>query len=43
VQDTPALVADIARLNAATGWTPEIPFDQMLDDLLDHWRTTAVP
>ncbi len=43
VQDTPALVADTARLEAATGWTPQIPFDRMLDDLLDYWRTTATP
>lgn len=41
VQDTPALVADPARLEAATGWTPLVPFDRMLDDLLDYWRNAA--
>ena len=36
--DTPVLVGDPARLQADTGWRPEIPFDRMLDDLLDYWR-----
>jgi hypothetical protein len=22
------------------GWTPEIPIEQTLDDLLDYWRGT---
>ena len=26
------------RLRAATGWEPEIPLDQTLDDLLSYWR-----
>ncbi|MGH9348077.1 MAG: GDP-mannose 4,6-dehydratase [Vicinamibacterales bacterium] len=36
--DTPVLVGSPARLQADTGWTPEIPFDRMLDDLLGYWR-----
>lgn len=36
--DTPILVGDAARMRADTGWTPEISFDRMLDDLLDYWR-----
>lgn len=36
--DTPLIVGDPARLRADTGWTPEISFDRMLDDLLDYWR-----
>jgi GDP-4-dehydro-6-deoxy-D-mannose reductase len=36
--DTPMLVGNPARLRADTGWTPEIPFDSMLDDLLEFWR-----
>lgn len=43
VQDTPALVADTSRLRNATGWEPQIPFDRMLDDLLDHWRAAPSP
>lgn len=39
--ETSALVADTSRLAAATGWTPRIPFDQTLDDLLEYWRTEA--
>jgi GDP-4-dehydro-6-deoxy-D-mannose reductase len=36
--DTPILVGDASRLRAATGWEPRIPFDRMLDDLLEYWR-----
>ncbi len=37
--DTPVVVGDASRLRAATGWTPSIGFDRMLDDLLDYWRS----
>ena len=36
--DPPMLVGDASRLTQATGWRPEIPFDRMIDDLLDYWR-----
>lgn len=36
--DPPMLVGDAARLTQATGWRPEIPFDQTIDDLLEYWR-----
>lgn len=36
--DTAALVGNCARLQRDTGWSPEIPFDTMLDDLLEYWR-----
>jgi GDP-4-dehydro-6-deoxy-D-mannose reductase len=36
--DTRSLVGDPSRLMAETGWTPEIPFATMLDDLLGFWR-----
>ena len=39
--DIPILVGDASRLREATGWRPEIPFDQMIDDLLAHWRAVA--
>lgn len=39
--DTPLVVGDVQRLRAATGWAPRIGFDQMLDDLLGYWRTSA--
>lgn len=39
--DIPVLVGDASRLRAATGWEPTIPFDRMIDDLLDYWRHTA--
>jgi GDP-4-dehydro-6-deoxy-D-mannose reductase len=36
--DVPLLVGDSARLRAATGWEPTIPFARSLRDLLDWWR-----
>ena len=36
--DAPLLVGDHARLTADTGWRPEIPIEQTVDDLLAHWR-----
>ena len=40
--DTPVLLGDPARLHEATGWRPEIPFDQTLVDLLNYWRGVTV-
>ncbi len=36
--DVPVLVGDPSRLQAATGWKPEIPLEQTLEDLLSDWR-----
>ena len=36
--DTPVLRGDPSRLQAATGWAPEIPLEQTLADVLDDWR-----
>ena len=36
--DVPVVVGDATRLERATGWRPEITFDQTLDDLLSYWR-----
>jgi GDP-4-dehydro-6-deoxy-D-mannose reductase len=40
--DTPVVLGNSARLRAATGWRTEISFDQMLDDLLNYWRSVTV-
>lgn len=37
--DIPVLIGDATRLRQATGWAPAVPFEQMLDDLLDYWRS----
>ena len=29
---------DPSKLHDATGWRPEVPLEQTLDDLLDYWR-----
>lgn len=41
--DTPLMLGDSTKLRTETGWHPQIPFDQTLDDLLNYWRrvTTA--
>ena len=37
--DTPIIVGDATRLRSATGWAPQIPFEQTLDDILEYWRS----
>jgi GDP-4-dehydro-6-deoxy-D-mannose reductase len=39
--DTAMLIGDATRLRTATGWQPQITFEQMLDDLLEYWRAQA--
>jgi GDP-4-dehydro-6-deoxy-D-mannose reductase len=36
--DIPMLVGDASRLRALTGWAPEIPLRQSIEDVLDDWR-----
>ena len=36
--DPPYGKASYARLEADTGWRPEIPFEQTVRDTLDYWR-----
>ncbi len=36
--DVPILWADVSKFQRATGWTPKIPFERTLEDLLDYWR-----
>jgi GDP-4-dehydro-6-deoxy-D-mannose reductase len=36
--DVTSLQGDPSKFMAQTGWKPEIPFQQTLSDLLDHWR-----
>lgn len=33
------VLGDATRLRDATGWSPQISFDRMLDDLFDYWRS----
>ena len=40
--DNPLILGSHARLTADTGWTPVIPIEQTLADLLDYWRRAAV-
>jgi len=36
--DVPVLLGDYSKFNRATGWTPTIPFEQTLADMLEYWR-----
>jgi len=36
--EAPVLYGSAERLREATGWKPEIPLEQTLNDLLDWWR-----
>lgn len=36
--DVPVLLGSAERFHDATGWTPQIPFEQTLRDLLEYWR-----
>ncbi len=36
--DVPVLLGDNTKFQNATGWRPEIPFEQTLQDTLDYWR-----
>jgi GDP-4-dehydro-6-deoxy-D-mannose reductase len=37
--DTPLIVGDPGRIRSALGWTPEIPIEKTIDDILDYWRS----
>ena len=39
--DTPLLAGDASKLKADTGWSPQIPLQQTVDDLLDYWRRSG--
>jgi GDP-4-dehydro-6-deoxy-D-mannose reductase len=36
--DVEILLGDYSKFHAATGWRPEIPFEQTMEDLLNYWR-----
>jgi GDP-4-dehydro-6-deoxy-D-mannose reductase len=39
--DTPLLLGDPSRVRDELGWTPEIPIERTLDDLLEYWRSNT--
>lgn len=36
--DVPILLGDSQKFRRQTGWTPTIPFEKTLEDLLNYWR-----
>jgi len=41
--DVMVLEGDPSKIEKATGWRAEIPFEQTLADLLDYWRERVRP
>jgi GDP-4-dehydro-6-deoxy-D-mannose reductase len=39
--DDPVVLGSFARVEAETGWRPEIPIERTLSDLLDSWRVAT--
>jgi GDP-4-dehydro-6-deoxy-D-mannose reductase len=39
--DVPIVVGDGTRLVTDTGWSPEVPLERTVDDLLHYWRGVA--
>jgi len=39
--DVPLMLGNPARIQAELGWSPDIPLDQTLDDLLNDWRARS--
>ena len=37
--DIPLLLGDNSKINRDTGWSPQIPIEQTLSDLLASWRS----
>jgi GDP-4-dehydro-6-deoxy-D-mannose reductase len=40
--DVEILWGDYTKFNKETGWKPEIPFEKMMEDLLNYWRERVV-
>lgn len=40
--DTPTLYCDTTKFRAQTGWTPTIPLEQSLRDVLEYWRKQVI-
>ena len=36
--DVPVLIGDSSKFREKTGWSPEIPIEKTLEDLLNYWR-----
>jgi len=39
--DEPLIVGNPRRIREELGWTPEIPFEKTVDDLLEFWRSAS--
>lgn len=40
--DADLQVPDVSKFHKHTGWVPEIPFEQTMEDLLNYWRRKVI-
>lgn len=40
--DVPIVYGSAEKLRQATGWEPEVPFEQTVQDVLEEWRKTVI-
>lgn len=38
--DAPLVLGDLSRLRSELNWSPQIPLERTLDDMLDYWRAS---
>ncbi len=41
--DVPVIYGSAEKLREATGWEPQIPFEQTVEDVLEEWRESVRP
>ena len=39
--DVPIIEADISKLQAVTGWKPEISLEETIEEVLNYWRNAG--
>jgi GDPmannose 4,6-dehydratase len=42
-QELPFLRGDSTKFRSMTGWAPQITFDQLIDEMLEHWLRKLLP
>lgn len=40
--DVPTIAADITRIKNDTGWQPELPLGDTIDDIMEYWRKKEI-
>lgn len=40
--ETPVVVGDLTKIRKETGWSPQIPIEKTIVDLMDYWRKKSI-